>query len=252
MPGHTLDIEDLLEAPDDPHFIPGVFNYCHRRCERCPFTARCRLYADEQRDRQAFPDSDWKERVHRSFERTKDMVKRWCAREGIDFDRFNRDSQSAEPADELRAIQEVRKDPLQQLAERYTFPAMKIAAAIRQSPETRSWPREARDALETIEWFGIRVSSKVHRALLGYERRDELPDEDPVQSDWNGSAKVARLDIAESRAAWLVILKTGEAPEDSPLRRMVGLLDEIDAGIAERFPDAMAFVRPGFDTTISS
>jgi hypothetical protein len=28
-------------------FIPGVYNYCDRWCERCPFTGRCRVFADE-------------------------------------------------------------------------------------------------------------------------------------------------------------------------------------------------------------
>ena len=27
-------------------FIVGIFNYCDRWCEVCPFTSRCRLFAD--------------------------------------------------------------------------------------------------------------------------------------------------------------------------------------------------------------
>jgi hypothetical protein len=30
-------------------FIDGIYNYCDRWCERCAFTARCRLFADEQK-----------------------------------------------------------------------------------------------------------------------------------------------------------------------------------------------------------
>src|SRR5687768_5807012 len=34
------------------HFIPGIYNYCDRWCERCPLTARCRVFAvEEQRKR---------------------------------------------------------------------------------------------------------------------------------------------------------------------------------------------------------
>jgi len=32
---------------DDQGFIPGVYNYCDRWCERCPFASRCRVYAME-------------------------------------------------------------------------------------------------------------------------------------------------------------------------------------------------------------
>ena len=29
-------------------FIPGIYNYCDRWCERCPLTARCRVFAMEE------------------------------------------------------------------------------------------------------------------------------------------------------------------------------------------------------------
>ena len=35
------------EERDEHGFIPGVFNYCDRWCERCPFSSRCRVYAIE-------------------------------------------------------------------------------------------------------------------------------------------------------------------------------------------------------------
>lgn len=241
------------DADADRRFIDGIFNYCDRRCERCGLTDRCRLYADEQCDAQANAGGDWKDRVRRSFQQTSEMIQHWCTHEGIDVDDLRHDAQiSAAVTAELKLSQEARRDPLQALAERYTFPAMRLARVLRESQGFANWPAEVGEALDTIEWFGIRVSSKIHRALTGFarDRNDGTLmrlGEDPVQSDWNGSAKVARLDIAESRAAWEVILRIGEAPADSPLRRMVGLLDGLDAAVAERFPQAMAFIRPGFD-----
>src|SRR5687768_2257063 len=32
---------------DEERFIPGIYNYCDRWCERCGFTSRCRVFADE-------------------------------------------------------------------------------------------------------------------------------------------------------------------------------------------------------------
>ena len=29
----------------NPDFIPGIYNYCDRWCERCAFTARCMNFA---------------------------------------------------------------------------------------------------------------------------------------------------------------------------------------------------------------
>ena len=33
---------------DEQNFISGIHNYCDRWCERCEFTARCRVFAAEQ------------------------------------------------------------------------------------------------------------------------------------------------------------------------------------------------------------
>ena len=35
----------------DPKLIPGIYNYCDRWCERCPFTSRCMVYAMGEEDR---------------------------------------------------------------------------------------------------------------------------------------------------------------------------------------------------------
>ena len=241
-----LDVDDLLETPDDPRFIPGVFNYCHRRCERCGFTERCRLFANEQLEAQKCPDDHWTTRVRRSLQRTIALLERWCEREGVSFEELQADG-AAEEAAELRALQDARHDPLLKLAEQYTGAALTLADRLHQTAPLDSWSSEAREALDTIVAYALRVSSKTHRALTGRIRRLEPEDADPLQTDWNGSAKVARLDIAESRTAWQTLLHAGRAPSSSPVRKMIDLLDRIDTGIATRFPRAMEFIRPGFD-----
>jgi len=36
-----MDKEELLKLTKDPKYIPGIYNYCDRWCERCQFTSRC-------------------------------------------------------------------------------------------------------------------------------------------------------------------------------------------------------------------
>jgi hypothetical protein len=43
---------------DSDRFIDGVFNYCDRWCERCPLTARCRLFASEKELREEMARTD--------------------------------------------------------------------------------------------------------------------------------------------------------------------------------------------------
>ena len=251
MANPTLDIDDLLDTPDHPRFIAGVFNYCNRRCGRCSLSDRCRLYASEQRDQEVHPDDPWTTRVHRSFQRTLELIRRWCDKEGVDIGERRVDAMSADVTTALRISEVTRQDPLQRLAEQYAFAALKLAEALRRAARFNSWPGQAQEAVETIESLAIPVSSKVHRALTGYARRDGEDSEiDGVQTDWNGSAKVARLGIAESRVAWSLLLTAGRAAADSPMRQLLEQLEQIDAGIAERFPRAMEFVRPGFDDLV--
>jgi hypothetical protein len=68
-----------------------------------------------------------------------------------------------------------------------------------------------------------------------------------VQCDANGSAKVARLCIAESRACWRVLMEHGRAAANGVPAKLVKRLSDLDAAIAGRFPEAMQFQRPGFD-----
>ena len=42
-------------------------------------------------------------------------------------------------------------------------------------------------------------------------------------------------------------MEVGRASADGVPAQLVRMLDEVDAGLAGRFPQAMAFVRPGFD-----
>ena len=105
-----------------------------------------------------------------------------------------------------------------------------------------------REALETIGWYAGMVAAKIDRSLDGVAGMDGAGEhEDPIQNDSNGSAKVARLAIAESKAAWDTLLRVGQAPPDARLRQTRELLDRIDDGLALRFPHAADFVRPGFD-----
>jgi hypothetical protein len=228
--------------------IESIFNYCTRRCERCAFTSRCTLFQSECEYERQRPDATWKERLHDSFAETFRLVEEWCRREGVDFDEIRRAAENDETDTELeRASQALNADPLQKLATAYVHAAFSLVDAMTPARAMRQWSPDVEEALDTISWNAGMIGAKVHRALHGLAERDAFVEEDPVQNDWNGSAKLARILVSESKSAWQTVLREGEAPEHSPLLEVVGLLDRIDAGISARFPDAMQFVRPGFD-----
>jgi len=248
MGDDVLDVDDFLKLVNDPRFIPGIYNYCDRRCERCRFADRCSVNAETLREREHAAPEMLAQGINQSLTLTIDLLKRWCEREGIDFDAIQTDPEIAKAVeDEMHRRDEARNDPLQKLAESYTSAALQIVERLSAAEPFNTWPAEVCEARDTIAWFAPAVSSKTYRALSGAAVHEPAEEADGVQSDWNGSAKVARLDIAESRAAWEAVLSLGGAAEDSPMREMIGLLDRIDAALAERFAHAMEFVRPGFD-----
>ena len=87
---------------------------------------------------------------------------------------------------------------------------------------------------------------KVHRALDGRDRyrHDEDRDDDPVQNDWNGSAKVALISLERSEVAWRVI---AQATADQVAATLADAARDLRRLALDEFPRAMSFIRPGFD-----
>lgn len=101
------------------------------------------------------------------------------------------------------------------------------------------------DAAERLEEMCVTIASKVFRAVSSALDLDFDPAD--VQSDANGSAKVALLLIAESRQAWQILMQPGRAAANGAPSRFVSALDALEADLLRRFPKALEFRRPGFD-----
>jgi hypothetical protein len=237
---HDPAIEGLIRRAADPRLIAGIYNYCDRRCERCPFTSRCFLFREESaRDRSAESPESLVRTITRSLERTFGMLQVAASDLGVDL-------ASLEP-DPAEADREARtdEDPIVLRAREYAGPAARIAHALRPVVAARG-DGAAIEAVDTIDYFAARIAAKTFRAVLG--ACDDIYDPDDRQSDANGSAKVARLFIAESIRAWSVLMEVGRATADGVPAQLVRALETLDRDLAARFPDAMSFVRPGFDS----
>jgi hypothetical protein len=121
---------------------------------------------------------------------------------------------------------------------------MRVLQAIRPTI-VRSRDPISLDAAERLEETCITVASKIHRAVSSSL---DSGGEIDAQSDANGSAKVALLLIEESRQAWHALMRPGFAVGDGAPAGFVKTLDALESGLHDRFPHALAFIRPGFDT----
>jgi hypothetical protein len=236
------EFDRLVSRARDPRLISGVYNYCDGRCQRCPFTQRCLAYLDSQETKAARgEEGSTGEVLNDSLRRVLELLKEGARREGVDVDLSDEDDAAA-AADSY--FERHRNDPLAVSAREYGTLAWRIARAI--APIAAARGDEALvEAAETIEWFASMVSSKVWRAICG--QADGWEAIDDVQTDFNGSAKIALLGIGESLRAWRVLMEAGRATANGVPARAVGMLEELDAAVRDRFPRVMEFVRPGFD-----
>jgi hypothetical protein len=237
-----VEFDRLIERARNPRLIPGIYNYCDSRCARCTFSDRCLTFLDHQEleaagavDGTASATS-----VGASMRLATEMIAEAARLKRIDLtaiDELEDDDPRIDPECH-------RADPIAVRSSEYGDLAWRIAKAVEPLVVARG-DEAVIDAVGTIDWFSSLIRAKVYRAICGLAERWN-PDDD-VQTDYNGSAKVALIGIEESRRAWRVLMEEGKATADGVPAQAVKMLDGLEAAIRERFPRVMDFVRPGFD-----
>jgi hypothetical protein len=239
-------------------YIDGIYNYCDRWCERCPFTSRCRSFAMEQKMRK------------RMERKEKENAEYWAAMEktlGEAIDPAVKESMSMfldpkkdfpalEPDPEFEADMErrdkfIEAHPLRKRSMDYvelieTF----FGKDGDMPPEDVPW----RDAWEVIHWYKYFVHVKFARALHGMidEREDgdwydeETGEKIEIPSDADGSAKIAIIGIERSISAWSM-MREHFPKKDKEIIKMMALLAHVRMLADQTFPKAREFHRPGFD-----
>jgi hypothetical protein len=231
------------------NYIDFISAYCDRWCERCAFTDRCSAYAvhvatamcdgDFEAGLElavgAPPPADESERKRReeflanleNFEPTTEEMASWRRHRAEQDERIG----------QLPVTTTVAKATL--LAGQWLDRHRPMLSGEGDANLT--------EALDVVSWDRYFIGAKLRRALMGRDdhERDVLEEDDPVQSDWNGSAKVALISIVRSIEAWdLLAASTG----DPEARQVAGEFRTLRQQVEEVFRDAWKFVRPGFDT----
>src|SRR6185295_10541281 len=97
----TADLEAHLARASDPELIPGIYNYCHRRCERCAFTGRCFLFRENQKEARRHGERG--DEVQANLLQTMELIGATCERDGIDLEHV-----FADPDSEGLAVEQER------------------------------------------------------------------------------------------------------------------------------------------------
>lgn len=240
----------------EEHFISGVHNYCDRWCERCPFTARCRVYANEQELSEEAKDPQdpafW-QNIKKSFEGVLEMLHKMMEEMGIDPAEVEK-MPDPEPNPDLKALEKTMREKTMHYADSvdqffkhdsafFEQKSDELAGQIEEGKpvDVESW-QFFQDAVEVLRWYQYFISAKMHRAITGLE--DE--EEEQIQNDSNGSAKIAMIAVERSLGAWEVLRR--QLPEkDAEIVELQRQLQHLRAEISRLFPHWAQFHRPGFD-----
>lgn len=255
---------------NNPDFIPGIYNYCDRWCERCPYTLRCMVYAMEK---ESFPDKqsrdinnkEFWQKIHQSFVLSNELLRDMAKVRGIDLPavlpeelvrerRKNREeAEHAAIALDARHYSTATSEWFQ--AHEHLFKkkgemlTQEVQLGIREPESTTVTIFEV---VEVIRWYQDQVWIKSIRALHGERHDEEELDDDELADfprDSDGSAKVALIGIDRSIAAWNQLRENLE-DQDGSILEILAALVALRTKIEKRFPRARSFVRPGFDQEI--
>jgi hypothetical protein len=245
----------LLDLADSGKYIPGIYNYCDRWCERCSFSCKCLTHAHEQemKEESNIPESDcidnekfW-EQIRLSFEVTLDLISEDAKRLGIDLTNLpdvEEPLHHASPAEILAGeYGTAMGNWLKENNEKLEARGNQLLTIYNKKEPALKFT----DALEVVQWYCYFISAKIHRAYFELDSRLEEDEDDlDLISDNTGSAKVALIAITRSIEALTVLYPEMKDQEDDILK-FLGQLTKIKNMLIATFPSAMEFKRPGFD-----
>ena len=258
-----MDKEYIKKLAENPEFVPGIYNYCDRWCERCPFTSRCMNFAlsEEQFDDPEARDINnevfWA-KLSEVFQVTLEMVKESAKELGIDLESIDYEaiSQENKIADDTAENHECARaakaygkmvsnwfDSGKDLFEEKADELSQEVQLELPDSNPRAELLDLKDSVDIIRWYQHLIYVKLIRAIRGtLQGLDEFPE------DSNGSAKIALISTDRSIAAWGQMRKHFPEQESSILDILVHL-DRLRRKTETVFPDARAFIRSGLDCT---
>ena len=260
-----MDKKRFKKPSDETKFIPGIYNYCDRWCERCRFTARCKNYAlseglrtnPESRDVQN--ETFW-QNMNEIFRMTLEMVNEMAVREGIDQNppdvktapakgKLVKDATINHECSHAAKVYGKMVNTWFESAEavfREKGSELRMKAQLKlPHADPSAEAASLIDAVEVIRWYQYQIYVKLMRALHGLLEENQKNSGNSLK-DSDGSAKVALIAVDRSIAAWGKLREHLPEQGDDILDLLVHL-GRIRKKAEQTFPNARAFTRPGFD-----
>jgi len=244
-----MDKDDLLKLAGSGRFVPGIYNYCDRWCERCPVTSRCLTFAMMKeegggQDVSDISNAEFWRHLTDSLRVAGDLLRERAEQLGVDLDSVT----GEELAEDEKRTEEARNHECGRMAKRYAEMVevwFDSGMADRKNTGRNGGGVSWQEVMEVIRWYQHQIYIKLLRAIRS-DSEDQPEIGDDIPRDSVAQAKIALIGIDRSIAAWDVVRKRLRTPDDEVLDLMVHL-DRLRRSVETVFPDARALVRPGFE-----
>ena len=270
-----MEYDDILEPEGD--FIPGIYNYCDRWCERCLYTDKCRTFAsekiikreieaDKKREKSIEENKDFWDQVNGAVEAAADLIDEEIplVKDEL-FSLFNSWEDDDDAAEAMKDHEEkstkAKNHNLSKVASKYekaVFNWFEIRKDKRivYDPDTQklnfNYPKITNDleliqlsnSADVIYWYHIQIWVKVRRSLTSYYEEEEDGDMfEGFPKDSDGSAMVVMLGVDRSIGAWNY-LRSKLVAEKKTIEPMIKMLLWLRMEMEREFPDAGNFEWP--------
>lgn len=251
-------------------FIPGIYNYCDRWCERCTFTSRCRNYESTSQLKPEQLDMNNKafwDHLSSNFDNAIKLLHKAAKKHGIDIKKpMTKEEEQAYEERESALRKATKQHLLSKLCGEYrkvVLPFFKNEINSELVDKTKELVNHLHmginteenvvyamanlgDCGEIIQWYVFFIDAKLQRALHGKTEGEYWELDNGYPKDSDGSAKIAVIAMERSAEAWTRMFELLPACEDAALKAL-SLLTQIKRKTLEEFPECMKFQRPGFD-----
>lgn len=249
----------------DDNIIPGIHNWCDRWCEKCPFIARCAVGVKELdilEEAQKGNEPDFWEEIKEQFTNSIKLIDKLSKENGVDLDAVSTEEWEELGNENEEKVQDAKKHPIVQISSEYLKNGMDVLESgiiesklnseievfeLGLEKEAQESISQVKDAVDIIKWYEYFISAKCQRLTMeNMDKEFEDAEFPPEGRSYNGTAKITLLSIERSIAAWGLLLKSIPEYQDEILSELV-LLQKLQRLIEIEFPEAMKFIRPGFD-----
>jgi len=255
-----MELNKSTESTNENNYIPNIYNFCDRWCQKCGFTNICEASADAKNTKTEDEKNRlfWKE-IEARLPEIQNFVINMAAKKQLslidfdaptqkkNFDLFQRDAKSNVILKAGRMYEDAVDDwfddaldnNLVEIIETPNGSAHRLATNIKTDN-----PDYINSLFDVVLRYQLQVYLKLSRTF--YSRGVEAETDNNEQLDSLGSAKAVLSLFDRSLAAWGIISQNNLFNKDSIFELMLQLT-RLKNNINTEFPDAQNFVRPGLD-----